>query len=406
MNRAKFILAMLSASMSPMLFAQNNDVANALPAIIYLLQSEKAKVVDIALGSGHSCALLESGSIKCWGDNFFGQLGNNSTVDSPLPVKVSNIDNATAIAVGELHTCAIIASGSVKCWGNGSLGQLGYASNSNSPVPVTVIGIDNAVRISLGGRHSCVRLRFSNVSLAGPVRCWGANEHGQLGNGTTTDSTIPIDVQNLTNAITVSLGSGHSCARVGGGIGGGSIQCWGLNGLGQLGNGSTNNALVPVSVSGISNAIDFDSYFNHSCAVLADMAAVCWGSNTSGQFGNGTKDSSSLPVEVVSLRGFGKINVGWSHTCALTQDNSPTIILCWGANNLGMLGDGTVDDSLYGVVVTNIDATDATLASGRSHNCVLLLDNSVKCWGFNTNGQLGSNGGPIFSSAPVTVPGL
>lgn len=388
-----------------MIFAQNNDAKNSLPAIIYLLQSEQEPVKDIALGGSHACALLESGTIKCWGSNGFGQLGNNSTINSPYPVRVHNITNAIAIAAGTVHTCAIVKGGSIKCWGSGLFGRLGHASENNALLPVSVIGIDNAVTIAAGANHSCARV--NGGLFTGPVKCWGSNSDGQLGDGSTTNSTIPVDVANLANALTLSLGTRHSCARIGASLGGGTIQCWGSDFFGQLGNGNASNddALVPVSVSGINNAKVIGVHGAHSCAVLADKTAMCWGLNSGGQLGDGTMNIANSPVQVISIRGFGSIAAGSRHTCATTRDNSSPFILCWGDNQFGALGDGTNNNSLTTVKVTGLDADKAILDSGDNFSCALLSNGSVQCWGLNLSGQLG-NGSLVNSNSPKTVLGL
>ena len=208
--------------------------------------------------ANHSCSVLSSGKVNCWGDNPYGQLGNDSLTLSNVPVEVSGITNAVGVSVGMSHSCAVLSSGKVNCWGEND-GQLGNNSTTQSKVPVEVSGITNAVRISLSDGHSCA------VLSSGKVNCWGYNASGQLGNNSTTRSNVPVEVSGITNAVEVSLGRSHSCA----GLLSGKVNCWGRNGyngyygavlFGALGNGSNEATFssVPVEVSNVSTFMAFE----------------------------------------------------------------------------------------------------------------------------------------------------
>lgn len=206
----------------------------------------------------HSCALLNSGSVRCWGDNGFGQLGNGTTRDASVPLAVAGITNAVAIdsASTSLSTCAVLATGGVRCWGRNHHGQLGNGTTTDSTTPVAVSNITGATSIAAGQDHTCVAL--SN----GEARCWGWNNRGQLGNGTTTDTLVPATVTGLTGAAAVSAGGGHTCAA----LTDQSVRCWGSNAWGALGNGSSaTDSKVPVMVSGISTATAISSGRAHLC---------------------------------------------------------------------------------------------------------------------------------------------
>jgi len=245
--------------------------------------------VGLSGGYGHTCALLSNGTMRCWGENREGQLGNGTTAipGTAQPVIVSGISGATAFTTGAYHTCALLGDGTVRCWGRNSQGQLGNGTYTNSSTPVAVTGLTGVTAISGGGTQTCA------VVSDGTVRCWGENEFGQLGNGTTAPATTPVPVVGVSGVIDVSAGWRHTCAL----LGNGTIQCWGQNQFGQLGNGTTTNRTTPVAVSGITGAVGVTAgWWHHSCALLGGGAVRCWGTNDWGQFGNGTRTSSLIPV--------------------------------------------------------------------------------------------------------------
>ena len=191
----------------------------------------------------HSCAVLAGGTAKCWGHNVFGQLGNGqsgTSGESPIPVSVTGITDATAIAGGWIHTCAVVAGGSVKCWGYNAYGQLGNGSTADSSTPVSVTGVTDASSVTAYGTHSCA------LGDSGAASCWGSNASGELGNGTTVDSSTPVSVTGIIDAIGITAGGYHSCAL----FAGGTVSCWGRNTKGQLGNNTTQHSSTPVPVSG------------------------------------------------------------------------------------------------------------------------------------------------------------
>jgi alpha-tubulin suppressor-like RCC1 family protein len=367
----------------------------------------KLRAVSLAAGADHTCAVLENHTIKCWGDNSFGQLGStaNYYVDSPyvdtrIPVMVTGISNAIAVSAGVVHTCALLSDSTVKCWGMNYSGQLGNGIYRNSPTPVSVSSISAATQVAAGGNHTCALLSD------GTVECWGSNYYGQLGNGTTNDSAIPVKVNGISTATQVVVGSDHTCAL----LSDGTIKCWGLSYYGQLGDGVISEysfySPIPVNVRSISTAKQVAGGGNHTCALLSDSTVKCWGMNNSGQLGNGDYGPdklSSTPVDVIGIAGVKQVEAGddihEDFTCGLLLSGA---IKCWGFNGQGQLGNG--DSGSGKLSSTPVDviriAAASQLATGASHACALLADGSLKCWGFNGQGQLGND---TYVDSPTAI---
>jgi alpha-tubulin suppressor-like RCC1 family protein len=352
-------------------------------------QSAAQPYVQVSAGGNHSCALLPSGGVKCWGSNQYGQLGNASLGNSATPVTVSGISTATAISAGGGHSCAVLASGGVQCWGSGVFGQLGNGSTADSSVLVAVSGISTATAVSTGIKHSCALL------ASGGVRCWGlGGVVGLLGNGGTADSSTPVPVSGLHTATAVTAGFTHSCAV----LASGSVQCWGTGNDGQLGNGLTASSSVPVAVSGITTATAVSVGFGHSCALLASGGVQCWGFR--GHLGNGGTADSPTPVAVSGITTATAVSAGFNHSCALLASGGAQ---CWGGGYVGQLGNGSTTGSRTPVAVSNL-TTATAITAGAEHTCALLTSGGVQCWGTNTSGELGDGTGlgnqltPVFTA--------
>jgi alpha-tubulin suppressor-like RCC1 family protein/pimeloyl-ACP methyl ester carboxylesterase len=346
----------------------------------------------IAAGTDHTCALLSTGVIKCWGYNASGQLGNNTTTNATTPVQVSGISTATAVALGGLHSCARLSDSTLRCWGEGASGRLGNASTSDQRTPVTVSGITTATAIAGGDAHTCARLSDSTI------KCWGEGGNGQLGRSSTSDSTTPVAVSGITNAVAIGLGDSHTCAK----LSTGALKCWGKNDLGQLGDGTTTQRTSPVSVSGITNADEVSGGTGFTCATLTTGSLRCWGSNRFGQLAQGNAGIHPVPfvTDRLSLNKVMAVAPGWHHSCVL-WGGIPGSVKCWGENTHGQLGNGTTTYAASAVDVIGI--TDAVeVVSGQDHSCARLSSGSIKCWGNNDSGQLG-NGTWTDSSTPVSV---
>jgi alpha-tubulin suppressor-like RCC1 family protein len=336
-------------------------------------------VVAVSAGGSHTCALVSGGTMKCWGANTQGQLGDGSTAQSLTPVAVTGVTNAAEISAGGQHTCARTAAGGLACWGWNSSGQLGDGTTTSRNTPGGIIGFTGiAAGISAGQEQTCA------TTAGGLIRCWGRNDQGQLGDGTTVQRPLPVDVLGLTGAATsVSAGSLHTCAV--NGIGG--AQCWGYNDYGQLGreySGDRTRAMDVVGLTSGFKAVDGGLY--HTCAQGTGGALKCWGNNLDGQVGNGTQTPQYSPVASVRDSHQGPPSAGGYHTCSVHPFEGTR---CWGYNGLGGLGDGTTVTRPYGVVVAGVFTDLTSVTSGLFHSCGLTSGGGVKCWGNNGNGQLG-----------------
>jgi alpha-tubulin suppressor-like RCC1 family protein len=351
-------------------------------------------VSAIAVGQYHSCALA-GGGVKCWGWNSFGQLGDNSINQRLTPVQVSGLTTGVSgIAAGNGHTCALTTTGSLKCWGDDTYGQLGDgAVSTQSMVPVNVVGVSGASLVGAGGSHTCAR-------IAGGLACWGLNSNGQLGDGSVTQRPLAVDVSGLAALALVAGGGTHSCAMT---VGGG-VRCWGGNALGQLGNGSTLSAIAAVTPSGLaSGAVSVAAGDGQSCAAV-NGGGKCWGDNTYGQLGDGDQFQQLTPVDVSGLASPTAVaaSVGGDHSCAIDASGGA---FCWGRNGNGQLGDNSISLRLTPVSVSGLSSGVAAIAPGQYHTCALTSAGGAKCWGLNANGQVG-DGSVTQRLTPVDVSGL
>lgn len=410
--------------------------------------------LQVTAGYAHVCAIAFDGKAYCWGYNAFGQVGVSGGGNILTPVAVSGLTdkNMSFIAAGSAHTCAISSEGKVYCWGYNSRGQLGVGDRSDRSTPVLVSGILSGkviTSIAAGDFHTCA-LDFDGVAY-----CWGSNGldssngtwSGQLGNNDSShnDSLVPDDVfvgsgsvMNGKKIVAITAGHSHTCALDSGGV----VYCWGDDGYGRLGNGSTNvNSQVPTKVdttgvlSGktVVSLMSSSGNADHTCVVASDGKAYCWGYNAIGQLGDTTTTNRSSPVAVLAsssdFYSNGKtvisIAAADTHTCAIMTGGT---VYCWGSNDSGQLGSNSSYDQYFPyhtsttagslingkniVSIADGNGNPSSDSFGHGFTCAVDSDGKAYCWGTNTYGQFGNNQTslstsinslPVLTFTPPTV---
>lgn len=362
--------------------------------------------ISAVRSANFACALLQTGEVKCWGSNSYGQLGNTDVPTgtgqrSLEPVSVTSVEGATAIVVGDWNGCAVVGGGAVKCWGDNLYGQLGYPTPEFQASPRQIRNLSGSTTVSAGDGHACVFLS------GGAMRCWGRNDSGQLGAGTTALSYDPVPVASVEGATAIVAGGQHTCAIVNGG----AVKCWGNNSDGQLGSRSvgagspTSHSVDPVVVTSLTGAMALAAGDNFTCALLGGGRVKCWGDNTAGQLGTATAHVIEPdPVLVGTVVGATAIAAGMAHACAIVEGGA---VKCWGHNTTGQLGNGSTTGTMANRLGwTAEDVAGLTGVSAISaaswHTCALVRGKGVKCWGANESGQVG-DGTTTDRYTPVDV---
>jgi alpha-tubulin suppressor-like RCC1 family protein len=324
------------------------------------------------------------GTIYQWGTNW--ATGVNNTV----PTAFSSLTNMVELSQGQgSTTCALRNDGALWCWGDNNFGQVGVASPPTVATATRVGTETGYAMVATGQQHTCAAQPANRL-----IKCWGGNNSGQLGNGSTTSTSTPTNTSLLPTGVrALAVGNAHTCSVIEA-LG---VRCWGLNSTGQLGDNST--VAKPVASNVVVAPIkSVGTGFSYSCAVHEDGSVRCWGNNGSGQLGNGTTMLSLVPVTVTGLAGVAKLAVGGQHACALLDSG---LVRCWGANQSGQLGDGTVTTRTTPVAVSLPDPA-VLISAGSDHTCAVTNRQDIYCWGENQLGALG-NGSFVTSVRPVKV---
>lgn len=354
-------------------------------------------ISDVAAGNEYSCALTETGAVKCLGLNYNGILGNGTLTSSYFPVDVIDLEAGVhMLAAGHNHVCALTIGGEVKCWGHVMSSSIGDLNPTTQPAPKEIpeLGIGN-IAVTVGAYHSCV------LHGGGTVSCWGNNETGQLGGGVESYNFPASIVNELEPRVErIEAGKAHTCALTDEG----AVMCWGANDSGQLGDGTNSHRYTPAEVHGMESSIQaIAAGSEHTCALTVD-GARCWGLNQYGQLGDDTRIDSNTPRQVQGLEsGVSGITAGLHHTCVLTLGGE---VKCWGRNNVGQLGDGTTVDRLVPGRAVDLGTVALAITAGDEHTCALTVLRTIKCWGSNSSGQLGIWWGLSSSSTAIDVGGL
>jgi alpha-tubulin suppressor-like RCC1 family protein len=361
-----------------------------------------AIIESLALGDLFSCGLLSDGRIACWGEGSSGQLGDGQGLDSQAPVLVLGVTDAQAIAAGWSHVCFIREGGAVHCFGESDDGRLGrpVEPDLTSPDLSLVVHIqDTATSLSLGLGHSCA------VTASATLKCWGDGSKGQLGNEGIASQPIPADAYRLDedgmdspleDVVEVAAGREHTCARTSEGI----VYCTGDSSYDQIGAPIWGEPGYFEAIADLEDVSSLCAGSQHNCAVSGGKV-YCWGRNDDGQVGQTSGATHSTPQEVSGLTSAVAVACGTSHSCALLADET---VKCWGSNSHGQLGPlGPVNGmSAAPLAIDGISGATA-LVIGGMHSCVLRDDGPPLCWGDNQRGQLGRQGGPSFDPAPEPI---
>jgi alpha-tubulin suppressor-like RCC1 family protein len=364
------------------------------------------RTTQVSTGAYHTCALKMNGTVECWGRNNEGQLGRGTTQNAgnDYPVAVSNLTNAVAVAAGGYHTCILLVGGSVQCWGRNTEGQVGDASGADpisAPTPIRTFATVPGVAIAAGGYHSCELMSDATVM------CWGYNHDQQITAGTFGSTYTALPVAGVAGAVAVTAGAYHSCAL----LGNGSADCWGYNHDGETGTSSGVFNTIAISArqldaatgAGVQGTTAQGGY--HTCALLTNGSVSCWGYNGHGELGNGTSSgpqpvgtavTANLPASASSVA------AGGYHTCAIVGG----AVMCWGADESAQLGRGTSSgDLLLPGVISGTPPPALSIDAGGYHTCAVFsgAPDDVRCWGRNTEGQVGRNSNN-FPVDPVTIP--
>jgi len=395
-------------------FAQSNPIQN--------------EAIQISAGSNHSLALKKNGSVWAWGWNQYGQLGDNSTTNKNVPVRVFGLSHVMMLAAGHLHSLALKNDGTVWAWGKNSSGQIGDGTTTDYNSPVQVSLLNNTILIAAGYAHNLALKNDGTVwtwgnnlikpvqvseleqitsvsagqshnlalKVDGTVWAWGNNNSGQLGDGTITSKNSPVHVIGLNNIVLIASGFNHSMAL----RNDGTIWAWGNNRYGQLGDGTSRNKFIPVQVYGFDHAKYIAAGHSHSLAMKEDCTVLAWGNNNNGQLGCGIRTNTNKPIQIYRPSNVKMISAGYYHSIILKNDGS---VWTFGDNRTGKLGDGKNTYKKIPIQVSGLN--HVTMVAAGAYHSLALKDSFIWSWGYNDDGQLG-DGTNRNKSIPIQLSGL
>lgn len=343
--------------------------------------------LSIAAGPAHTCAILGDRTVKCWGENIHGELGSGTQDGGNVlpqmnatPTLVQGIAGAASISLGgtlgiKAFSCALLGGGSVRCWGANDLGQLGAKTDASVSLDAVTVSADAAAtQIDVGLRHGCM------LDSAGALRCWGLNFFGERGNPELSAWSLPTDA----GLASVSAGHGTTFVRTTDG----KLICMGTNANGECRPGSDAGTVGPGLVDAGGFVEDISASVNFACATLTGNATSCWGSTGNSRLGTGgTPGATALPGSPLFSPGFAptRVAAGGAHACAIMSDRG---VSCWGSNTRGQAGDFSGKDPVTTPSGVGGLGKVVQLALGGGHSCALTEDGDVYCWGVNNRGQL------------------
>ena len=359
--------------------------------------------VDLVLGLAQACVKRATGDVLCWGSTGFLDIpAPEHASDVLIPTPAHELDRAARLwGSGHGDGCARWSDGTTKCWGMGP-GTLAVGQrSSNGPTPV-LAELAGATDFSLNEALGCARRND------GTARCWGENDMGQVGDGTTERRLAPVSVRGLHHVAQVAANRDSACAR----LDDGTVWCWGDNHVGQLGDATRTDRKLPRPVPGVADVVELAAGDLHTCARHRDGTLTCWGWNNHGQCGVGTASETAKPARVAGLERVIQVVATWTHTCALRDDGA---VYCWGQGWRGVIGDGMQASRSAPAKVQWAFAPRASaglpagvhvdsIAVSSSHTCAVLSDHSVRCWGDNSLGQVTGAGKAADAAEPITVP--
>jgi alpha-tubulin suppressor-like RCC1 family protein len=385
--------AFLAVAMGCREDAQSPTAPQPAPALA--TSSTALSFGQVSAGYNHTCGVTVSNRAYCWGNGFFGQLGNGTATDRLTPVAVAGGLRFRQVSAGTDHTCGVTPGNRLYCWGANTYGDLGDGTTTPRLAPVAVAGGLRFRQVVAANAYTC------GVTLDNRAYCWGTSSFGEIGDGTRgTQHLTPVAVIGGLRFRQVSAALLHTCGVTLDNL----AYCWGSNSNGQLGGGPPGDlSLTPVRVVGGLRFRRVIAGFSHTCGVTAGNRAYCWGFNLFGQLGDGTAYPTNTqrltPVAVAGGLRFREVGAaGEYHTCGVTTGNQS---YCWGLNRDGQLGDGTITQRLTPVAVTG-ELRFHQVSARFHHTCGVTLGHRVYCWGSNSDGQLG-DGTTTTRLTPVAV---